>query len=191
MPGHSPPTEERFIELLEVGLAASLGALKPAADRDWSRRAGTLDWTCWATVDHVTDCIFSYALQVAGRVRGGWLKLNELHARPEANPSELVDALAAVGQMFTAVLRDAPTDMISSDAYVDLRLADWVARALNEILLHTHDVLAGLDEQFEPRRDVCSFVLSNPTLWMYDTVEDRNTTDPWSAMLAASGRSSA
>jgi len=77
----------------------------------------------------VTDCIFSYALQVAGRVRGGWLKLNELHARPEANPSELVDALAAVGQMFTAVLRDAPTDMISSDAYVDLRLADWVARA--------------------------------------------------------------
>lgn len=177
-----------MIELFEVGSAASLEALKPTADRDWSRRAGTLDWTCWSTVDHVTDCVFSYALQVAGRVRGGFLKLEELHAQAEATASELLDAFAAVAKMFTVVLRDAPADMVSSDGFFDLRSADWVARALNEVLLHTHDVLAGFDEQFEPRRDLCSFVLSNPTLWMYDAVEDRTVADAWPAMLVASGR---
>jgi hypothetical protein len=182
------PLKEQLVELFEVGLTESLTALVPNADRDWSTRAGTLDWSCWITVDHVTDCLFSYALQVAGAVRGGWLKLEELHARPEATPSELLAALAAVGRMFAAVLRDAPEDLISSDGYVDLRLSDWVARALNEVMLHTHDVLTGLGEQFEPRRDVCSFVLSNPGVWMYDSVEDRSPVDAWPTMLAASER---
>ncbi|HSO95274.1 MAG TPA: DinB family protein [Acidimicrobiia bacterium] len=180
-----------LIDLLETGLSQCIAALRAMVDRDWSARAGTLDWTCWQTVDHVTDCLFSYGLQIAGRVQGGWLKLQELHAQPEASPSELLDSLDAVGNLFVAIVRDAPADVISSDGYFDLQIADWIARALNEALLHTFDVLSGLGASLEPSRDVCAFVLATPTLWMYDGVDDRRAPDPWSAMLVGSGRSTA
>src|ERR1700730_7197591 len=91
------PTKERVIELFGAGLGESLRALTGVADRDWSAPAGALDWTCWQTVDHVTDCIFSYSLQLAGRVREGWLRLEELHAQPGATPPQLVASLRAVG----------------------------------------------------------------------------------------------
>jgi hypothetical protein len=185
------PTTERVIELFGAGLGESLRALTRVADRDWSAPAGTLDWSCWQTVDHMTDCVFSYSLQLAGRVRDGWLRLTELHAQPDATPPQLVESLGAVGHTFEAVLAAAPADAIASDAIFDLRPSDWAARALNELLLHTHDVLVGLGDGFEPSRAVCSFVFSTPTLWMYDGVERMNVADAWRTMLVGSGRSSA
>ncbi|HEV3452408.1 MAG TPA: DinB family protein [Acidimicrobiia bacterium] len=182
------PTMPGPIELFGVGLGESLGALSRVADRDWSAPAGTLDWSCWQTVDHVTDCLFSYSLQLAGRVRDGWLRLTELHAQPDATPSQLVEALGAVGRTFEAVLAAAPADAVASDTIFDLRPSDWAARALNELLLHTYDVLVGLGDEFEPSRAVCSFVLSTPTLWMYDGVERLDVPDPWRTMLVGSGR---
>jgi hypothetical protein len=181
------PDQERLIELFTMSLGEALLRLGRVVDRDWSSRAGTLDWTCGQTVDHVTDCLFSYALQVAGQVRGGWLHLEELHARPETAPAQLLESLRAVGAMFAAVLRAAPGDALASDSVVELGLEGWVARALNELLLHSSDVVRGLDGFFEAERTVCAFVLATPTLWMYDGA-DRTATDPWREMLRASGR---
>ena len=175
------------VDLYDRGLRLCVASLRSVADLDWSVGAGTLEWSCWQTVDHITDCIFSYALQIAGRVRGGFLRLEPLRAHPDARPAELVDSLQAVGHMFAAVVEDAPPDIISSDAYFDLSLSDWVARALNELLLHTYDVLSGLGAGFAPSPDVCTFVLHTPALWMYDGV-DRTAADVWRTMRTASGR---
>ena len=136
----------------------------------------------------MTDCLFSYGLQVAGRVRDGWLRLEELHGRPDATPRQLIASLCAVGTMFEAVLTAAPADSVASDSVSELGLADWVARGLNELLLHTSDVLRGFGESFEPSRDLASFVLATPTLWMYDGVERSSHVDAWRTMLAGSGR---
>jgi uncharacterized protein (TIGR03083 family) len=179
---------DQLIVLYDSGLSQCASSLRSVADRDWSVPAGTLEWTCWQTVDHVTDCIFSYALQIAGRVRGGFLRLEQLHALPDAGPAELLDSLDAVGRMFAAVVEQAPPATISSDGYFDLSLSEWVARALNEMLLHTYDVMSGLGEGFTPQRDLCGFVLQTPALWMYDGV-DREAADPWHVMRTTSERS--
>ena len=174
-------------ELFRTGFDDAVRQLRSVTDRDWTVSAGGLDWSCWQTVDHVADCIFSYSLQLAGRVRDGWLHLEELHAQPEATPGQLLEALTAVGNVFEAVLHAAPERAVASDGLFELGVSDWTARALNELLLHTHDVLAGLGKRFEPSGDVCAFVLASPTLWMYDGIE-RAGPDAWTTMLVGSGR---
>jgi hypothetical protein len=49
----------------------SIGALTAVVDADWTTRAGVLEWSCWQTVDHMVDCIFSYALQIGARAQSG------------------------------------------------------------------------------------------------------------------------
>lgn len=54
----------------EVGLAvaAMVEVLTPhATDRDWSVRAGSLDWSCWTTAAHVAHDLLAYAGQVTSR----------------------------------------------------------------------------------------------------------------------------
>jgi hypothetical protein len=150
--------------------------------------AAGLDWTCWQTVDHMIDCVFSYTLQVAGRAHGAWLALNELHARSDATPDQLVDALRAIGAAIAAVLQSAPEDLTASDGIQELDVAAWVARALHEVLLHTSDVLAGLGVDFEPAPELCELVLASPALWAIDRDRAARESEPWPALLAGSGR---
>jgi hypothetical protein len=182
------PTYVEAVEVFATGYAEAASALRGAVTGDWSVAAGTLDWSCWRTVDHVTDCIFSYTLQLAGEVRDGWLHLEELHAKPDATPEQLLDALGTVARLFEVVLGSTPPDSVASDGLSDLDGADWAARALNELLLHTYDVASGLGSAFEPSAAVCAFVLASPKLWMYDGVDRADTHDPWRTMLVSSGR---
>ncbi len=176
------------VDALIEGLRLATGALGSVADRDWSTNAAGLDWTCWQTVDHLIDCVFSYTLQVAGQVHGGWLALDELHARPDATPDQLVEALGAVGAALTALLQTAPADLTASDGIQELDAGAWVARALHEVLLHASDVLTGLGVDFEPAPELCELVLASPALWAIDRDRAARESDPWSALLAGSGR---
>ena len=42
-----------------------MSGLLPLTDRDWSVRAGSLEWDCWHTAEHIGDCLLSYAWQLA------------------------------------------------------------------------------------------------------------------------------
>ena len=53
-----PFSVEDFDELSELVVTT----LRSAADGDWSVAAGPLEWTCWTTLDHTIDCVFSYVL---------------------------------------------------------------------------------------------------------------------------------
>jgi hypothetical protein len=55
-------------ELVEALNAAFL-ALEKVADRDWARFAGSLEWTCWQTIDHTIDCVYSFGLQIGARAK--------------------------------------------------------------------------------------------------------------------------
>jgi hypothetical protein len=165
-----------------------LGTLDEVVDRDWSKRAGTLEWTCWQTVDHTIDCVFSYGMQVASGAQSGFLPFGELHAAPGATPEDLVAGLRGVGTMFLAVVRDSPPGAVASDGVMTLDLSDWCARAAYEAVLHAHDVLSGLGVEFRLPDELCRSVIASESLWMLDREQARVAPDPWAALLAASGR---
>jgi hypothetical protein len=172
-----------FVAVLDHAVAA----MGDATDHDWGAAAGTLDWTCWETVDHVIDCVFSYAVQVAAGAHGGWLPL-ELHPLSTARPSELVEGLGTVGAVFATVLRAAPADAVASDGFVSLNVADWAARGAYEVAVHAHDVLSGLAIAFEVPATICTGIIASPGMWFIDRARAADAADPWSALLLGSGR---
>src|SRR5260370_41878761 len=50
---------------VDAAIACIMSGLLPITDRDWSVRAGTLEWDCWHTAEHIGDCLMSYAWQLA------------------------------------------------------------------------------------------------------------------------------
>jgi hypothetical protein len=163
-------------------------ALEDAVHLDWSQPAGTLEWTSWQTVDHLIDCLFSYAFQLAAGAQSGFLRFGELHAQHDAGPADLVTGLRAVGTMFVSVVRQLPPDATASDGLVVMGVSDWCARAGYELALHSHDVASGLGVQLEVPEALCESITSSPTLWMYDRDRASTAADPWTALLVGSGR---
>lgn len=157
-------------------------------DRDWSGRAGTLDWSCRQTVDHLVDCLFSYGLQVSSRSQGPFLPLGELHALPEATNRDLLVALRGVGELFANALRVAPVGPCAGDGLVQLDAEGWAQRGAYELLVHTHDIVSGLGERFSPPAALASWVLDSEGLWMLDRKRAAHAGSAWAAVLVGSGR---
>jgi hypothetical protein len=165
-----------------------LDALDERVELDWSVPAGSLEWSCWQTVDHMIDCVFSYAFQLASRAQGGFLPFQELHAMPEARPTELVAGLRGITELFSGLLGAVPGDTAAYDGVFMLDADDWAARAAYEMLLHTHDVLVGLGTRFDPPASTCAWVIASPKLWMLDRGTATTIAHPWEALLVGSGR---
>lgn len=167
---------------------ASVDALTTAESGDWSKPAGSLEWTCRDTADHLVDCVFSYAFQLAARAQSGFLPFGELHALPGAEPRDLVKAIAAVGSMLAAVALETAEGVTASDGVMALDAADWCARGAYEIALHSYDVLAGQCTPFELDASLSRAITASPALWMFDRSMAAGAADPWSALLRGSGR---
>ncbi|HVB92457.1 MAG TPA: hypothetical protein VND70_10220 [Acidimicrobiales bacterium] len=173
-------------ELVEL----SLSALDGVAEADCSIKAGQLEWSCWQTVEHSIDCLFSYSMQIGAQAHSGFIPLEELHARPEASPADLIAGLRGAMALLLGVVRDSPGDVTASDGVLELDLSDWCARAAYELIIHTHDVLSGLGSALTPTDEMCNAILETESLWMLDRRAIPETADPWTALLVASGRPS-
>ena len=178
------PSETRFRSVSDLVLET----LDQRIALDWSVPAGSLEWSCWKTVDHMIDCVFSYAFQVASRAQSGFLPFHELHAMPEAKPSELVTGLRGITELFSGLLGSVPGDVEASDGVFMLDVDDWAVRAAYEMLLHTHDVVVGLGARFDPPSSMCAWVITSPKLWMLDRAIATTIANPWEALLLGSGR---
>ena len=177
-------TSDEFAALADF----SIDALTEIVGADWTTRAGVLEWSCWRTVDHMVDCVFSYAMQIGARAQFGYLPFEELHAKPEATPRELVAGLRSVTALLVAVVRDSPGTVTASDGLLELSLADWCARAAYDLVLHTHDVVWGLGSDLDPPLELCRVILESDALWMLDREQAKGGSDPWAALLLGSGR---
>jgi hypothetical protein len=165
-----------------------LETLEERVALDWSVPAGSLEWSCWQTVDHIIDCVFSYAFQLASRAQRGFLPFQELRAMSGAEPSELVTGLRGITELFSGLLGSVPADAEASDGAFVLDVDDWAVRATYEMLLHTHDVVVGLGGRFDPPSSMCTWVMASPKLWMLDRRIATRFANPWEGLLAGSGR---
>jgi hypothetical protein len=168
-----------------------LDAWRSGVDRDWSVPAGTLEWSCWKTADHTVDCVFSYAFFLASRRQDTYPPFGELHALPNATPTDLVDGLQASATMLSSVIATAEPD---ARAVIGLwpraqngTPRDFAARGALEMILHAHDVCTGLDITFDPPQDVCARLRDYASEWPGQAPLPA-TDDAWSDLLERSGR---
>lgn len=158
----------------------ALDALRPAADRDWSVRAGTLEWSVALTVTHVAGSMTKGAAYLASAATT-WSPL-VISADPRATNRQLLDGIeiSARGLAFVAGHVDGSTRAFHAWGMGDA--AAFLARAANEVLVHGWDVATGLGIEFDPPREVCAPVVRRRFPWVADDA------DPWATLLTAEGR---
>jgi hypothetical protein len=169
--------------------------LREAPSDGWDGKAGSLEWTCWETAEHLSDDLFTYAVQLApssppqdgavpfrfeSRRPGG--PANGVHADRAAGPAGLLQVLEACGAVLAAMVRVTPP---SVRAYHVFGISDpegFAAMGVVETLVHTGDLANGLGLAWEPPAALCARVLRR---LFPDAPAD---TDPWRTLLWATGR---
>jgi len=189
--------EERFSvdDLYELSdLVATTWA--SAADRDWSAGAGTVEWSCARTADHAVDCVYAPAFFLASRRRDAYPEIGmDLTLGPEAPPRLLVQSLGIATRVLAAVVNDAGPEVraviFRRPEIVTAAPPDFVPRGAVELILHAHDVCAGLDVPFEPPGALCHRLREHTRPWPMWTFAWNGlgrTDDPWGDLLVGSGR---
>ncbi|MEU9061245.1 VOC family protein [Streptomyces sp. NPDC048430] len=162
---------------------------------DWRVPAGTLAWDCWETVEHLSDDLFAYAVQLGGRrppqdrevpyryapARAGGPG-NSIFANPEAGVPGLLQTLEASGALLTAMVRTTPSDVRSHHVFGLSDPEGFAAMGVVETLVHTHDVTAGLSLSWAPPQDLCDRVLAR----LFPGAPDDD--DRWTVLLWSTGR---
>jgi hypothetical protein len=185
------------VDDLQVLTAVVVDAWTRGADRDWTAPAGTLEWSCARTADHVVDCVLAPAFFLASRNNETYPRL-EATVGAAAGPPDFVEGLRIASTVLVAVVSTTSPDVraiIWRRTSPELRgPADFVPRGGLELILHAHDVCSGLGVSFEPPRDICERLRQHVQDWPYWASPGWSaltmTGDPWLDLLRSSGRSS-
>jgi hypothetical protein len=180
---------------VDLAVSAALGVFNQVLDGDWHVAAGSLDWTCWETVEHMSDDLFAFAMQLApktpprqGYVPIGWRRprdggpITSIFADPDAGNAGLLQVFEACGGLLTAVVRTSAPQVLAYHGYGASDPEGFAAMGLVEVLAHTDDVAAGLDLAWDPPPDLCDRVLRR--LFPQAPTD----TDRWPTLLWATGR---
>ncbi len=171
-----------------------------AAGRDWHAPAGTVDWSCTRTADHLVDCVYGAAFLLASRRTDAYPDVGtDLTLGSSATPGRLVESLR---------IGDPPADRcggrgrprrsgdpVPSPEPVVGEAADFLPRGGAELAFHGHDVAVGLGVPFEPPVDVARRLREHIVGWPMWTHGGPGwspivrSIDPWGDLLTASGRS--
>jgi hypothetical protein len=160
--------------------ASAEAALRPVVDRDWSVRAGTLDWEVERTITHMIGATAKYTLYLASRCEH-FIALT-VTRWPDATNEELIDSVVPVATGLAAVAAVTPPGVRAFHVTGPSSAADYLGRACVELLVHTGDALTGLGVAFAPPADLCQRVLAQQ---FPDAAGPDNA---WHGLLAATGR---
>lgn len=181
-------------------VALAVGTLRKAAPRagnsdPWDAKAGTLDWTCWETLEHLADDLFTYAARfgLAQPPLTGLLPFrtssdrsggpaNVFFVERTAGPEGLLTVVEACGGLLTAVLAAAPSATTAYHVFGPSDPEGFAAMAVVETAVHTHDIAQGLGLEWSPPGELCERALKR--LFPHVPLDG----DPWETLLWATGR---
>ncbi|WP_413758406.1 GNAT family N-acetyltransferase [Streptomyces sp. MMBL 11-3] len=170
---------------VEEAVSGAVAVLRGAADRDWSVRAGRLEWSCRRTAEHIASDLVSYAGQLAGRPTDRYVPFRIDCATCES-PEDVLQVIEATGALLAAAVRTTPREVRAFHPY-PFRSADregFAAMGVTEVLVHTHDVAEGLGIAYEPPAALCADVLTR----IFPHVRPEPGPDHWRTLLWATGR---
>lgn len=180
---------------LDTAVRLAVDALRKGPEEAWDGKAGSLEWTCWETMEHLADDLFAYAAQLGPRVPpmdgevpflweprrpGG--PANAVEADRKAGPAGLLQVVEACGAMLAAMVRCSPPEIRAHHVFGASDPEGFAAMGIVEVLVHTRDVAEGLGVEWEPPAELCSGVLGR---LFPDAPDDA---EPWPALLWATGR---
>ena len=170
-------------ELLEA-TQYFVGTFRPQTHRDWTTRAGDLEWDVAFTVTHVAAHMTKAATYLASATTT-WSPL-VMSADPRATNDQLLDAvdIAAGGLAFVADRADDATRGFHAWGMGDA--SAFLARAANEVLVHGWDVAQGLGVAFAPPAALCASVVHRRFPWVDNNAD--SAVDSWSTLLTSAGR---
>lgn len=165
-------------------------ALSPLVDRDWSIRAGDLEWTALETLDHIIDALGFCAAHLASR-RTERLPFytGSIVAKRDgeipAPPAALLAGVEAMAAVLADVVTAAPPGAraVAYPGRPALAAPDFVAIGCTEVLIHTDDICRGFGVPFAPPAPLCRKLIDRGSPWAL-----RLGVDPWTALRFASGR---
>ncbi len=173
----------------------AVDALAPAAHADWDKPAGTLEWSCWETVEHLADDLFAYAVQLGPRTPPldrevpflwGARRLggpeNVVFADRAQGVPGLLEVLEACGALLVAMVRTTPPSVRAHHVHGASDPAGFAAMGIVETVVHTHDVAEGLGLHWTPPAGLCERVLAR----LFPGVP--GGAEPWPTLLWATGR---
>ncbi|GCE02652.1 acetyltransferase [Embleya hyalina] len=166
--------------MLSAAAETCQAALDTYAQHDWDRPIPDMTWSVAQTVAHVSDTLLWYATDLAGGTRE--LSTMDLTVRPDTPPTDLTRTLNTFADVLARVIDTTPTDARGFHPYGPADASGFAAMACDEILVHTHDALRGLDQEFTPPTDLAHATLERLFPWAPEHP------DPWQTLLWANGR---
>ncbi|CAL9608265.1 hypothetical protein SUDANB58_05579 [Streptomyces sp. enrichment culture] len=169
--------------------------LRRADAPDLDSRAGTLEWTCRETLEHLADDLFTYAARfglaepptsalLPFRTRsdrsGG--PANVISIEPDSGIEGHLLVLEACAGLLASALLAAPSDTVAYHVFGPSDPEGFAAMAVVETLVHTHDVCQGLNLEWSPPGELCERVLDR----LFPHVA--RGCDAWETLLWATGR---
>ena len=159
---------------------AAYNTLVPVVDHDWSVKAGTLEWSCRHTLDHIPNTLMFYASSLAfsakeriPRTRDGGDRLTV---------AELLLSIKVTAAILARVVESSPS---TTRGFHPAGMADpsgFAAMGCDEILIHTADIAAGLGVVFQPTADLSARIVDRLFPWAPTDI------DQWQTLLWANGR---
>lgn len=169
---------------LDRAVDSVVAALTPGIDWDWQAPAGSLDWSCRFTAEHVAHCLQAYSMQLASRAPAHYVRFLSRPLNDSTN-ADVLELLEASGRLLSAVVRAAKPADRGFHPYGPADAEGTAGMGCIELLVHGGDIAAGLGLPFEPPSDVCAWILAR---MFPDRHADSVDIDPWTTLQWATGR---
>lgn len=151
------------------------------SDLEWTKPAGTLEWTCRETLEHVIDGLDVYAVLLATRAQ--WFAPAVRIARDESIPIKgLLRTIRAKAAVLSEVVAAAPEDARACHPRGVADPSGFLAMGINEVLVHTSDIADGSTRLFRGADDVVHRLLRRLFPWA------PRGGDAWTTLLWANDR---
>ncbi|MFF2775432.1 hypothetical protein ACFVU3_11030 [Streptomyces sp. NPDC058052] len=180
---------------VDLAVRLAVDVLRDAPAERWGSKAGSLEWDCWETAEHLANDLFYYAVQLGPQSppldTHVPIALNRkrpdgptvfLYAERAAGPAGLVQVLEACGALLAAMVRTASPLVRAHHAAGVSDPEGFAALGLQETLVHMHDLAEGFGIDWTPPSALCSRVLTR----LFPDAPDGG--DPWLTLLWATGR---
>jgi hypothetical protein len=159
-----------------------VASLEPHAAADWAASVPGLAWNVRITAEHLVDLLGFYTLHLAA----GSLKPLRLDVRcHDGLPNEeLLAIVISEAHALATVAELVGPDARAFHFHGATDPSGFVALAVSELLVHSHDLARAFGGTLQPRGDLAARVLAR----LFPTAPA--DTDPWATLLWATGRGS-